>query len=335
MKITESDIVGLIKIANDVYQNNDKYKTTEAIKPIADIIIRSYGNKLLSVLHYLLNNTEVSAEQFRNLGVLFSILMFFTGRKENRAGCLFFMLGRYCFMSAFQKSSNNNEKQEVMFQFIRMLMNSYNSCKIPLADTGRFITSSVSYSEEILGVLHNVYTPEVNYGESVVCSSCLQYYLSDYLINSINYKHTHLNHEKLYQYNEKAQDILKQLHIELRDAVSAAKIIIKVYQEDFSSKAYEDGIENLNSISQYDLFTLELEEYYGKQNLIFHDFESEIQETISNCLGIEDNFICDNTETNLGGKYRGSYAQDEMGYSDDDIDTILDGDPDAYWNIDR
>lgn len=28
------------------------------------------------------------------------------------------------------------------------------------------------------------------------------------------------------------------------------------------------------------------------------------------------------------------YAQDEMGYSDDDIDTIFDGDPEAYWNID-
>ncbi len=34
------------------------------------------------------------------------------------------------------------------------------------------------------------------------------------------------------------------------------------------------------------------------------------------------------------GKYSGSYAQDEMGYSDDDIDTIFDGDPSAYWNID-
>lgn len=33
-------------------------------------------------------------------------------------------------------------------------------------------------------------------------------------------------------------------------------------------------------------------------------------------------------------RYAGSYAQDEMGYSDDDIDTIFDGDPDAYWNID-
>ena len=33
-------------------------------------------------------------------------------------------------------------------------------------------------------------------------------------------------------------------------------------------------------------------------------------------------------------RYAGSYAQDEMGYSDDEIDTIFDGDPDAYWNID-
>ena len=32
--------------------------------------------------------------------------------------------------------------------------------------------------------------------------------------------------------------------------------------------------------------------------------------------------------------YRGSYAQDVMGYSDDEIDTIFDGDPLAYWNID-
>lgn len=33
-------------------------------------------------------------------------------------------------------------------------------------------------------------------------------------------------------------------------------------------------------------------------------------------------------------RYNGSYAQDEMGYSDDDIDTVFDGDPNAYWNID-
>ncbi len=39
-------------------------------------------------------------------------------------------------------------------------------------------------------------------------------------------------------------------------------------------------------------------------------------------------------ESSTYDKYSGSYAQDEMGYSDDDIDTIFEGDPNAYWNID-
>ncbi len=34
------------------------------------------------------------------------------------------------------------------------------------------------------------------------------------------------------------------------------------------------------------------------------------------------------------GQYAGSYAQDEAGLSDDFINDVLDGDPDAYWNID-
>ena len=33
-------------------------------------------------------------------------------------------------------------------------------------------------------------------------------------------------------------------------------------------------------------------------------------------------------------RYNGSYAQDEMGFSDDEIDTLFEGDPLAYWNID-
>lgn len=34
------------------------------------------------------------------------------------------------------------------------------------------------------------------------------------------------------------------------------------------------------------------------------------------------------------GKYGGTYAQDYMGYSDQEIDDAFDGIPDAYWNID-
>ena len=49
---------------------------------------------------------------------------------------------------------------------------------------------------------------------------------------------------------------------------------------------------------------------------------------------IYDNFNPNSYDSPTYDRYRGSYAQDEMGYSDDDIDTIFDGDPSAYWNID-
>ena len=34
------------------------------------------------------------------------------------------------------------------------------------------------------------------------------------------------------------------------------------------------------------------------------------------------------------GKYAGTYAQDIAGFSDDVIDDVFEGDPEAYWNID-
>jgi hypothetical protein len=39
-------------------------------------------------------------------------------------------------------------------------------------------------------------------------------------------------------------------------------------------------------------------------------------------------------ENNTFENYKGSYAQEIEGYSDQDIDDIFDGDPDMYWNID-
>ena len=32
--------------------------------------------------------------------------------------------------------------------------------------------------------------------------------------------------------------------------------------------------------------------------------------------------------------YEGAYVQDFMGWSDQDIDDVFEGDPDMYWNID-
>lgn len=42
----------------------------------------------------------------------------------------------------------------------------------------------------------------------------------------------------------------------------------------------------------------------------------------------------DDWEDQTYERYNGSYAQDVEGWSDQDIDDVFDGDPDAYWNID-
>lgn len=41
-----------------------------------------------------------------------------------------------------------------------------------------------------------------------------------------------------------------------------------------------------------------------------------------------------NSYKEYNGDYTGTYVHDVMGYTNDEIDTIFDGDPDAYWNID-
>ena len=42
----------------------------------------------------------------------------------------------------------------------------------------------------------------------------------------------------------------------------------------------------------------------------------------------------DDYERRTYDDYNGSYAQDQMGWSDQDINDVFGGDADAYWNID-
>ncbi|WP_099147652.1 hypothetical protein [Bacteroides sp. KFT8] len=70
--------------------------------------------------------------------------------------------------------------------------------------------------------------------------------------------------------------------------------------------------------------------------LVIQDFEDMRKKHLYNSYDYErcdDSDFCDD-EQNTFECYNGFYVQDEMGYSDDDIDTIFDGNPDAYWNID-
>lgn len=70
----------------------------------------------------------------------------------------------------------------------------------------------------------------------------------------------------------------------------------------------------------------QLIENYFYQFIPYHCMEDEESVDFDSYMEEED--------SSTYGIYSGSYAQDVMGYSDEDIDTIFDGDPNAYWNID-
>lgn len=84
----------------------------------------------------------------------------------------------------------------------------------------------------------------------------------------------------------------------------------------------------------------EIKQYETKAIVVENGEEKEIDlkplknKIISEREEYIDEYDDSSSESPTYGRYSGSYAQDVMGYSDDDIDTIFDGDPDAYWNID-
>lgn len=78
------------------------------------------------------------------------------------------------------------------------------------------------------------------------------------------------------------------------------------------------------------------------KNLLVNDTHphSELLELFKNMkpFDVPDNFRYERRQTNnyfeCNGDYSGTYVHDVMGYTNDEIDTIFDGEPDAYWNID-
>lgn len=78
------------------------------------------------------------------------------------------------------------------------------------------------------------------------------------------------------------------------------------------------------------------------KNLFVNDtyHHSELLELFKDMepFDIPTNFRYESGYTNnyieYNGDYSGTYAHDVMGYTNDEIDTIFDGEPDAYWNID-
>lgn len=75
------------------------------------------------------------------------------------------------------------------------------------------------------------------------------------------------------------------------------------------------------------LVILGIEACYVNLDALAH--RDDAQPWDSQCDDYDDSYQYDQY-----GEFAGTYAQDVMGYSDDEIYDVFEGDPDAYWNID-
>ena len=60
----------------------------------------------------------------------------------------------------------------------------------------------------------------------------------------------------------------------------------------------------------------------------------EIKRSQMHVSKTSDDYEYDYYDRRTYNDYNGSYAQDQMGWSDQDINDVFGGDADAYWNID-
>jgi len=87
------------------------------------------------------------------------------------------------------------------------------------------------------------------------------------------------------------------------------------------------GMELMKSIGPGYIFLASTWEILDRKYEAAPDFMKEIHEEGE---GMEN----DNADLEYESEYSGSWASEEEGFSDDDIDSAFGGDPDAYWNID-
>lgn len=78
------------------------------------------------------------------------------------------------------------------------------------------------------------------------------------------------------------------------------------------------------------------DDYDDDDFVLFHDDDDDYryeEEALKQAEEAEDDYY-DEYESDTFRAYRGTYAQEVGGYSDQEIDELFDGDPDMYWNID-
>lgn len=193
-------------------------------------------------------------------------------------------------------------------------------------------------------------TDEQKYFIGKYCSESdirMSYLMQIYLLKHlIAYNRIINNTDWSYEYANKEIDKLNKYALSFADITFS--FLIKVCRHTWQQFIKDDIADKYEEMGKNNVYVDRNETEYITYNEISGEISWGSEKIIDSCpkgynLLIPDQYrqrddFYDNygrDDDNSGyGSYAGSYVQAEMGWSDDDIDTVLDGEPNAYWNID-
>lgn len=279
------------------------------------------------LIETLLKDSTTSWNEFKELGVFFSILYDYSYDSLSQSELC--RDASRCFARAFILCPFR-EKHPIAYEVNKLIDKTYIQFRIT-GDTG-LTYSSVFIDLFILDISDIENELEYKWGRSFGhrYTNLLQLNLQEHIIKYNNYTKNPLIFDK-----DKQKTDIEKYEYNLNGLTKSQmkKLATEIFSAIFYNLCISDEYINEIALEENEFWDYD-KDYATIRRLTFEEAYE---------CGYDDD---DDDEIYIGSKsrdyedertyerYNGSYAQDEMGWSDDDIDTVLDGEPDAYWNID-
>ncbi len=288
------------------------------------------------LIETLLKDSTTSWNEFKELGVFFSILYDYSYDSLSQSELC--RDASRCFARAFILCPFR-EKHPIAYEVNKLIDKTYIQFRIT-GDTG-LTYSSVFINLFILDISDIENELEYKWGRSFGhrYTNLLQLNLQEHIIKYNNYTKNPLIFDK-----DKQKTDIEKYEYNLNGLTKSQmkKLATEIFSAIFYNLCISDEYINEIALEENEFWVYD-KDYATIRRLTFKEAYECGYFDPKDSYNYDDD---DDDEIYLGSKsfdyeedpkyerYNGSYAQDEMGWSDDDIDTVLDGEPDAYWNID-
>ena len=331
---------------------NKKEKKTEIIGRL----FKEYGDYMGHKVNTLLSKKICSYEELLNFGTLFYECIDYCGVNENRSCSILEAIVVWAKSFTVQAliKANIHEKHVPIRLLYKIVSKSHNilldylkskriydKSNAPSYDLG--IMSSSIDTEKIrpkLSVEEEIFINKINVLPDIRVPYLIEMYLLYHIININNYctPSKHIISEEGEDMERIKETIDSYNKITNNSLLKICRIVWKQYVSEIVENSYlemgEIDISPYTNTESYISFDDDKGIICRKDRAMIEKYPMGID-----IVGIEskENSEFRHSDINIDDTddyYSGTWAHDVEGYSDDDIDTIFDGEPDAYWNID-